>query len=299
MSVYLGSYGYVELQRKSGRGNKASSIEPSDINVSRRRFSFDFETGFLVSGDRIEITSTDGSVLEFMPASAWNVGVKQSSGSWYVHIDEIGGVRLYATFDDALGGETTTAYALEAIVTAIPVTVSIANDIPSILAQCSYFELNTNREVVDVTVLGDEFRNQFSGLITGSGSFRAFWDYLPLYTKSGPGETANYLLQLAIRTEVGSEFSARLYLKAARSGESGSPLAVDDEIWYEFDAVISQAGVNFSPENAVEITADFITTGPIRLRAKTAPTDKILQENEDDIRLEQDATASLLQETAQ
>lgn len=299
MSVYLGSYGYVELQRKSAQGSKTSSINPSDINVSRRRFSFDFETGFLVSGDRIDISSTNGSVLAFMPTSAWNVGVKQSSGSWYVNVDEIGGVKLYATFDDALRGETSSAYALEAIATSIPVNVTIANDVPNILAQCTYFELNTNREVVDTTVLGDEFRNQYSSLITGSGSFRAYWDYLPLYQKNNPGETANYLLQLAIRTEVGSEFSARLYLKAASYNEAGSASTTDDEIWYEFDAVISQAGVNFSPENAVEITADFVTTGQIRLRAKTTPTDKILQENTDDIRLEQDATASLLQETVQ
>lgn len=297
MSVYFGSYGFVELTRKSGGGAKTSIVNPDDVNAIRKRFSFDFDTGFLTTGDRIEIKSTDGSLLEFVAASGWAVGTKQTAGSWYVHIDELGGIRLYSTFDAALEGSSTNAITLEAIVTDIPIQVTIENDIPNILAQCSYFELNTNREVVDTTALGEQFRSQYSGLISGSGQFRAFWDYLPLYSKSQPGENANYLLQLAIRTEVGSEFSGKFYLKARDSGESGIATAFNDEIWYECDAVITQAGVNFSPENVVEITADFVTTGPIQLRAKTLPSDKVLQEDLGDIRLEQDTTASLLQES--
>jgi len=296
MSVYLGHYGYIELTRKSGGGVKTSIVNPDDVNATRKRFSFDFDTGFLTTGDRIEIKSTDNSVLAFVAASGWGVGVKQTAGSWYIHVDELGGIRLYSTFDAALEGNTAAAIALESIVTDIPIQVTIENDIPNILAQCSYFELNTNREVVDTTSLGDEFRSQFSGLISGSGSFRAFWDYLPLYTQAQPGENANYLLQLAIRTEVGSEFSGRFYLKGRNTG-SGGATSYNDEIWYECDAVISQAGVDFTPDNVVEIAADFVTTGPIRLRTKTSPTDKVLQEDTGDIRLEQDATVSLLQDS--
>lgn len=296
MSVYFGHYGYIELTRKSGGGINTSIVNPGDVNASRKRFSFDFDTGFLTTGDRIEIKSTNGSLLEFVAASGWGVGVKQTAGSWYIHVDELGGIRLYSTFDAALEGSTGTAITLENIATDIPIQVTIENDIPNILAQCSYFELNTNREVVDTTSLGDEFRSQFSGLISGSGSFRAFWDYLPLYAKAQPGENANYLLQLAIRTEVGSEFSGKFYLKGRNTG-GGDATSYNDEIWYECDAVISQAGVNFTPDNVVEITADFVTTGPIRLRAKTTPTDKVLQEDTGDIRLEQDTTASLLQES--
>jgi len=295
MSVYFGHYGYVELTRKSDGNIKTSVVNSGDVNTSRKRFSFDFDTGFLTSGDRIEIKSTDGSLLEFVAANAWGIGTKQTAGSWYIHVDELGGIRLYSTFDAALEGALSSAITLEEIITAIPIKVTIVNDIPNILAQCSYFELNTNRDVVDTTALGDEFRSQFSSLISGSGSFRAFWDYLPLYAKAQPGENANYLLQLAIRTEVGSEFSGKFYLKAQNTGD-GNATSYNDEIWYECDAVISQAGVNFTPGNVVEIAADFVTTGPIRLRAKTIPIDKVLQEDTGDIRLEQDTAASLLKE---
>lgn len=294
MSVYLGSYGLVELRRSSELAEKTSIVNPGDVNTARRRFSFDFDPGFLNSGDQIEIRSTNGANLAFVDASGWIVNAVQDAGHWYVHIDELGGVRLYDTFDKAIEGLQSQAIVLTSIATDIPIAVRIVNIIPRILAQCTYFELNTSREVVDTTVLGDEFRSQYSSLISGSGNFRAYWEYLPSYAKDTSAESANYLLQLAIRTEVGSQFGAKFYLKVG--GEIGNRSTIDDELWYEIDGVITQAGVNFSPDNAVEINADFVTTGPIRLLAKTVPSEKVLQEDLGDIRLEQDSTASLLQE---
>jgi hypothetical protein len=294
MTVYLGTYGQVELRRMSDDADKASVVNAGDVNVSRRRFSFDFDTGFLTTGDQLQISRTDAGTLEFVSAAGFLTGVKQSSGTWYINVDELGGIRLFDTFDKALEGLQSQAIALEAIVSDVPISVKIANSIPHILTQCTYFELNTNREVVDTTALGDEFRSQFSGLISGSGNFRAYWDYLPSYARSAAGEYANYLLQLAIRTEVGAKFAAKLYLRVG--DDSGSKTTIDDEIWYDIEGVITQAGVNFAADNVVEISADFVTTGPIRLLAKTTPSNKVLQEDTGEIRLEQDSTQSLLQE---
>jgi len=294
MSVYLGTYGLVELRRMSDATQKASVINPGDVNTSRRRFSFDFETGFLTTGDQLEISSTDGSDLDFVDASGWINSTVQSSGTWYINVDELGGIRLYDTYDKALAGVQTEAIVLTSISTDIPIVASVANAVPHILANCTYFELSTNREAVDTTSLGDEFRSQYSSLISGSGNFRAFWDYLPQYSNGNSTENAHYLLQLAVRTEIGSRFAAKLYLKS--SGLGTTVAAQDDVIWYEIEGIISQAAVNFAPDNTVEVSADFVTTGPIRLLSKTAPDNKILQEDAGDLRLEQDSTANLLQE---
>lgn len=294
MSVYLGSYGLVELRRSSELAEKLSVVNPGDVNTSRRRFSFDFDTGFLNSGDQLEIRSTNGANLSFVSASGWVVNAVQDAGHWYIHVDELGGIRLYDTFDKAIEGLQSQAIVLTSIATDIPIAVRIVNLVPRILAQCTYFELNTTREAVDTTALGDEFRSQYSSLISGSGNFRAYWEYLPAYAKQTSAESANYLLQLAVRTEVGSKFAAKFYLKVGQ--ESGNSTTIDDEIWYEIDGIITQAGVNFSPDNAVEISADFVTTGAIRLLAKTTPSDKVLQEDTGEIRLEQNSAASLLQE---
>jgi len=294
MSVYLGSYGLVELRRSSELAEKTSVVNPGDVNVSRRRFSFDFDSGFLHSGDQLEIRTTDGTDLDFVDATGWGVGTVQDAGHWYINVDELGGIRLYDTFDKSIEGLQSQAIVLTSIARDIPIAVRVSNLIPHILAQCTYFELNTNREAVDVTALGDEFRSQYSSLISGSGTFRAYWEYLPSYAKQSSAESAHYLLQLAVRTEVGSKFGSKFYLKVGN--EIGDGTSIDDEIWYEVEGLITQAGVNFSPENAVEVSADFVTTGPIRLLAKTTPSNKVLQEDAGDIRLEQNSTASLLQE---
>lgn len=294
MAVYLGTYGQVELRRMSDDAEKTSVVNSGDVNVARRRFSFDFDTGFLTTGDQLEIKRTDTGTLDFVATSGFLTGVRQTSGTWFINVDELGGIRLYDTFDKALAGVQSQAIELSSIASDIPISVKIVNSIPHILTQCTYFELNTNREVVDTTALGDQFRTQFSSLISGSGSFRAYWDYLPTYARNTSGETANYLLKLAVRTEVGSKFAAKLYLRVG--GDSGTKTTIDDEIWYDIEGIITQAGVNFGADNVVEVTADFVTTGPIRLLAKTVPSYKVLQENTDDIRLEQDSTASLLQE---
>ncbi len=295
MAVYLGTFGQVALQRKSTEGAKESVVNASDVNVSRKRFSFDFETGFLITGDQIEITSTNGAVLGFVDETGWGSGTKQSNGKWFVHVDELGGIRLYSTFGDALSGETASAIALDAIVADIPIRVVVANAIPRILGAITGYELNTSRETVDITGLSEQFRSQWSSLLSGSGRIGCQWDYKDC-CGGGSYETAHYLLQLAVRTEVGSEFSARLYLKTDSYNPSGEVAAADDQIWYEVNGVITGSAVQFSPSTIVEMTAEFVTTGPIRLLTKTVQTSKVLQEDDGEIRLEQGTAASLLQE---
>lgn len=292
MSVYLGTYGNVYLKRKSAQGSKVSVVNPADVNASRKRFSFDFETGFLVSGDQVEIDSTNGTTLDFVTSAGWVNGTVQSGGKWYVSVDELGGIRLYSTFSAALVGDSSNAIALASIATAIPITVKIANTVPRMLGQCISYELNTNREAVDTTALSDEFRSQYSTLMSGSGQFTAFWDYIDAQT-AGVQEAPHYLLQLALRTEIGSEFSAQFFLKTAGNAPGGDSTLVADELWYEVDGILTQAGVSFDPDGPVRVVADFVTTGPIRLRAKLATEDRLLQENADDLQLEQD-TASLI-----
>jgi len=293
MSVYLGSYGNVYLKRKSAQGEKASVVNPSDVNVSRKRFSFDFESGFLVSGDQVEITSTNGATLAFVTSAGWLDTTVQSSGKWYIHVDELGGIRLYSTFAASLEGNISNAISLATIATEIPITVKIANTIPRMLGQCSAFELNTNREAVDTTALSDEFRSQYSTLMSGSGQFTAYWDYVDT-SQPGVQEAPHYLLQLALRTEIGSEFSAQFFLKSSGYTTGTNASLVNDELWYEIDGIITQAGISFSPDGPVQVTADFVTTGPIRLKAKLATEDRLLQENASNINLEQDNTSYLL-----
>jgi len=86
MTVYLGTFGKVELERQFGGSELNSVINTSDVNASAKRFSFDFEHGQLLTGDQVEILSTDGSALDFISGYS-ETGVKK-----FIYVDDLGGV---------------------------------------------------------------------------------------------------------------------------------------------------------------------------------------------------------------
>ena len=98
MSIYMGEQGTVLIKRTADGGLLRSNLDPDDVNVNRRRFSFDFPPDALISGDRIEIYTDDGSELQLVE------GHNFPDGMWHCHIDDAGGVRLYTEFEDAING---------------------------------------------------------------------------------------------------------------------------------------------------------------------------------------------------
>lgn len=299
MGVYLGNIGAIELTRKSFEGGKESLVNPSDVNTSRNRFSFDFDEGYLISGDLIELTTTDGTDLDFVDASGWANNTVQTSGNWYVHIDELGGIKLYSNFDDSLEGSSAGLIPLAAITRNIPIRVVVRDRDSRLLGSITEYELNTNRETVDITTLSDEYRQQYSSLITGSGRLTAQWDY----AREGNIEPVHYLMQLVLRTEIGAGFHAKFYVKAANTDAAGghfNATQLNDALWWEFDAIVTASATNFAPGDVVLSTIDFITTGAVRLRARTtAGGGYLLQESGDKVALEQDSGSYLLLETTE
>jgi len=286
MSVYLGTHGEIELQRQFGDVELTSTINPSDVNATKKRFSFDFEHGQLISGDQIEITSTDNSALDFID-SYTDTSVKK-----FIHVDELDGIRLYNTFAHAVNGGTTNAIALAAPANNIPIRVKVQNSEYKVLAQVNTFELNTERETVDTTTLSDEFRSRISTLMSGSGRMSCFWEY----TGNENKELPNYLVELILRTKVGSQFKARFYIKRSDHNPSGIFEASNDEIFYEFSGVLTGCAVQFAPNNTVQVQADFISTGPIQLRMDLDVESKLLQEDANDILTEEGAGNAILLE---
>jgi sporulation protein YlmC with PRC-barrel domain len=295
MGIYLGQIGQIELTRKSSEGSKQSIVNPSDVNAGRNRFSFDFDEGTLITGDLLEISTTDGTDLDFVDASGWADSTVHPSGNWYVFIDELGGIKLYDTFANSLDGGVTGVITLSAIARDIPISVIVRDRDSRIVGEVTDYELNTNREVVDISVLGDEYRQQYSSLISGSGRLTAHWDY----TNNKGQESVNYLMQLVLRTEIGSLFHGKFYIKAEdTTAQTGSFEAsqINDSLWWEFDALVTAAAVSFTPDNIIVGTIDFAATGPIKLRASTRVDRYLLQEDTGKLELEQAADSYLLLE---
>ena len=284
MTVYLGTHGEIELKRVFDGGTLQSTIDVADVNVTEKRFSFDFEHGQLLTGDQIEITSTDGSALDFIDSYT------DSSVKKFIFVDELGGIRLYNSFAHAVEGGTTNAVTLATPGDAIPIEVIVESVAPRLLAQVNSFEINTERETVDTTVLSDEFRSRVNTLISGSGRISAFWEY----TGNTSQEVPMYLYELAHRTKVGSNFVGRFYIKKNGYNPSGVAARLDDEVWWNVEGIITAAAIQFSPDSTVQITADFITTGEVKLTIKTETPEALLQEDSGEIRLDQDSGAKLL-----
>lgn len=295
MGVYLGNIGNIELTRKSLEGSKESVVNPSDVNANRNRFSFDFDQNFLINGDLVELSTTDGTNLDFIAASGWANNTVQPSGNWYVFVDDLGGIKLYETFDQSLEGGLNGLVPLTAIARNIPIRVKIRDRDSRLLAAVTEYELNTNRETVDITTLSDQHRQQYSSLITGSGRLVAHWDYANEYEK----EPVHYLMQLVVRTEIGSAFHGKFYIKypdtTAQAGEFRAS-QINDALWWEFDAIVTASAVSFTADAMVIGTIDFVATGPIRLKAQTLPERYLLQEDDGKIELEQRADSYILLE---
>lgn len=295
MGIYLGLIGNIELTRTALEGAKQSVINPNDVNTSQDRFSFDFEEGYLITGDFIEITTTDGTNLDFIDPSGWANNTVHSSGGWYIFVDPLGGIRLYTTFAASLDGGLEGRVPLASIARNIPINVIVRDREARVLGDIIEYELNTNRETVDITTLSDEYRQQYSSLISGSGRLTARWDY----TNNRHEEPVNYLMQLVLRTEIGSTFHGKFYIKTADTpafAGSFSASQLNDSLWWEFDGIITASAVNFAADQVITSVIDFIATGPIRLRASTQVPNRLLQEDNGKIKLEQDGSAFVLLE---
>jgi len=286
MGIYLGNIGAIEITRKSFEGSKESVVNPSDVNAARDRFSFDFDEGYLITGDLVEFTTTDGTTLDFVASSGWDNNTVQTSGNWYVFIDELGGIRLYDNFDDSLEGGSAGLIGLATIARDIPIRVVVRDRDTRLLGSITEYELNTSREVVDTTSLSDEYRQQYSSLITGSGRLVAHWDY----AQNTGDESVHYLMQLVLRTEIGSGFKAKFYIKSANTDAAAgsfSSTQLNDALWWEFDAIVTSSATSFAPSDPIISTIDFVATGPIHLRARTTAESRLLQESGDPLVLEQ------------
>ena len=124
----------------------------------------------------------------------------------------------------------------------------------------------------------------------------AFWEY----TGDTANELPHYMMELALRTRLAVNFKGRFYIKTNGNNPSGVAARSDDELWYQVNGIITAAAVQFAPDNTVQITADFVTTGTIEIRMNLETPDTILSKKTVRVlRLDQDAAAKLLLETDQ
>lgn len=289
MAVFLGSHGNIRLRRglATPYGVLEDQIKPDDVNLTLNRLSFDSSTDNLITGDRINLSTTDARGLVCFAASSWSSAVVEPSISAYVHVNAVGGLRFFYQFENAINNNRSAELTLAAFAgAALPITVQVRDVSENVLGNVTGYTLNTDRESIDATSLSDKFRRQYSaGIISGSGSIDCLFDHL----STGIKETPLLMLQLIHRVDIGSEFDLALYLTDKELNPSLN------NVFYEMQAMVTQTGVTVDSEDIIRCTIDFVTTGEIRLLIGE-PAGYVLKEDDDRIEIEQ-SLDFLLKET--
>ena len=286
MAIYFGSTGFIELKRDALNADIPSSLNSADVNTSKKRFSVDNVLGSLITGDQVEIETVDKSNLELL--SGHNFPDLRK----YIHIDDMGGIRLYNTFASALAGEVTDALTLTAPSSTKNILIRTRNSRFRPLAKITEFEITTTRDTVDVTNLGEEFKRQYeNGLISGQGTIQTIWQHRNFQNDTDDFSSPDfpvYLSQLLVRIQQGADFEGRFYIYNARTQSSIS-------VWNQSMCVVTNVAINVPASGLVEARIEFITNGEIRLHNGTPPS-FLLQENSDLI-LQEDGDGILLEDT--
>ena len=289
MPTYLGSGGFIEFKRTSMEHSLTGTLVPSDVNTTRKRFSLTGVKGNIITGDKVDIKRTDGSSnLELVS------GHTARDGSWFAHVDDIGGMRLYETFALAVGGTTVNAKTLVTPSGDQTISINARNVAYRPLARIEEYEFTTSRDEIEVTQLGDNFKRQFeNGLISGQGSMTCFWEHR--YVASDPDysinqEFSSYLARLILRVQQGTDFIGRFFLYRESASSANNA-------WYECTAQITSCSISIPNVGIVKTQIDFITNGEFDLKVGSTPgyilqesTDYILQEDGSKLFLEDDAT---------
>jgi len=257
MSIYLGREGYVQLTRIAETDEYVRGVlTPNDVNVSERRFSFNFSTSAFITGDRIELGTQDLSNLVLIQNHSFPDALV------YVNVDDAGGIRLFDTFEQAVNGDINDALPLERDTGNQNIRARTRDPGFNFISQVYKYEITTSRDSVDVTALGKFFRENYSnGLISGQGSLSCFWEYkntLGDDKVGGKDEVPNYMAKLLLRLKQGSVFLGRFVIFDDKRGH---------KIFYQMRCVVTNVAIQAGTrDEIIETEINFVTSGPISLK---------------------------------
>lgn len=257
MSIYLGREGYVQLTRIAETDEYVRGVlTPNDVNVSERRFSFNFSTSAFITGDRIELGTQDLSNLVLIQNHSFPDALV------YVNVDDAGGIRLFDTFEQAVNGDINDALPLERDTGNQNIRARTRDPGFNFISQVYKYEITTSRDSVNVTTLGKFFRENYSnGLISGQGSLSCFWEYkntLGDDKVGGKDEVPNYMAKLLLRLKQGSVFRGRFVIFDDKRGH---------KIFYQMRCVVTNVAIQAGTrDEIIETEINFVTSGPISLK---------------------------------
>lgn len=133
-----------------------------------------------------------------------------------------------------------------------------------IICDLREWSLDLNAPTVDTTSISEKFGEAVKSIVSGGGSADFFIDRKCYDDNQDNGLV---LMQLLLMTEKGCQASGKFYLvdrDATGLGECGQ---VSGDLYYSTDLLVTNSAVNLRPTELVAGTANFVTTGEIKLLA--------------------------------
>ena len=282
MTVYLGDSGCIQLQRSAGNAVNITLLS-GDVSVEKRRFSPEEDIqGTFLTGDLVDIATKDGSTLYLVAGHNFN--------DWrgYVFVDQLGGLRLYNSYQDAVEGSPTKALPLIDHPNRQDLLMETRADDYTPLGQVTSYEFTTERETVNTTHLGNQFVQQYeAGLISGQGTIECFWSHTSNICEDRGCivEFPAYLAQLCIRLNQGADFFGQFFVY------KGDP--DENSVWYESECVVTSASISVTPTELIRTTIQFVTTGEFKLLSGVPPAYLLMEDGFSYI-LKEDSVSRLL-----
>ena len=295
MAIFTGAAGHIEVKREGDDDQPFPFVlRPNFVNEDISVFSFDYMTELspnageqippFITGDRVQIRSREASLVYLVE----NAPTKIVEG--FIWVNSAGQFRLYRLFDDAINHANFGYLKFQKHSDDQKLSILQVPGKIKCLAQVSSYSFVTERENIDVTTLGDEFRERHTrGLIAGQGTITCFWDYAQRRCEEGTegNELPHFLAELAQRVKFGAEFLGFFYLH--------KPDDIDEKfVWQEAKCIVTNVAFEIQPTQPIVTTIQFVTTGGFALRIGF-PNFQILVDGTEDPLLTEDLDALLQQ----
>jgi len=299
MTVFAGHYGSLDLKRLADTRVLNLQITAEDINDLRKRFAIsdrrglDLPQGTITTGDRVQISTNDARGLPFrLYTNPENTTyVDNPTGDYlpiefFANVDAMGAIRMYRTFAGALSNSDEEYLAVPLPVSPSDPTwdVQVAT-LPGAYHQVGRvqgFTFSTERESVDTTTLGDNYRGFSHAAISGSGSVDCLFDFQNVDGNEVPFAIA----ELIQKIEIGSRFQGKFYILEP-SGDQPKGFNSTEGVYYEVNGMFVRSSMTVRADQIVECSFDFITSGQFFLRAGDNP---ISIATEDDVNIGNETT---------
>ena len=131
-----------------------------------------------------------------------------------------------------------------------------------IMCDIREWSLELSAPSVDTTAVAEKFGTAVKSLVTAGGSTEFLIDRKCFGDNQDNGLV---LMQLLMMTEKGCEASAQFWLMSGEDSCGASCDRIDGGLYYETDILITDTAVNLRPTEIVAGTANFVSTGEIKL----------------------------------